>query len=85
MCLPFAMEGANIMQTVKFVTVEKDKVMVWCTTNSIIVFRDFMQYVLDDMNHPEDFMIIDTTTWFTECMVLQQNSTRCEKERLKSA
>mgnify|MGYP000038989877 FL=1 len=60
MCLPFAMEGANIMQTVKFVTVEKDKVMVWCTTNSIIVFRDFMQYVLDTMNNPEDFMIIDT-------------------------
>ena len=48
------------MQTVKFVTVEKDKVMVWCETNSIIIFRDFMQYVLDDMNHPEDFMIIDT-------------------------
>ena len=72
MCLPFAMEGANIMQIVKFVTVEKDKVMVWCTTNSIIIFRDFMQYVLDDMNHPEG-------------MMLQQNSTRCEKERLKSA
>lgn len=60
MCLPFAMEGANIMQTVKFVTVEKDRVVVWCETNSIIIFRDFMQYVLDDMNHPEDFMIIDT-------------------------
>lgn len=60
MCLPFAMEGANIVQTVKFVTVEKDKVMVWCETNSIIVFRDFMQYVLDTMNNPEDFMIIDT-------------------------
>lgn len=60
MCLPFAMEGANIMQTVKFVTVEKDKVIVWCTTNSIIVFRDFMQYVLDTMNNPKDFMIIDT-------------------------
>lgn len=60
MCLPFAMEGANIMQTVKFVTVEKDKVVVWCETNSIIIFRDFMQYVLDTMNNPEDFMIIDT-------------------------
>lgn len=59
MCLPFVMEGANIMQTVKFVTVEKDKVMVWCETNSIIVFRDFMQYVLDDMNNPKDFMIVD--------------------------
>lgn len=74
------------MQTVKFVTVEKDKVMVWCETNSIIIFRDFMQYVLDDMNHPEDFMIIDTRNDLVYgIIVLQQNSTRCEKERLKSA
>lgn len=59
MCLPFAMEGANIVQTVKFVTVEKDKVIVWCTTNRLITFRDFMQYVLDSMNNPKDFMIVD--------------------------
>ena len=48
------------MQKVKFVTEEQDKIVVWCETNSIIVFRDFMQYVLDTMNNPEDFMIIDT-------------------------
>ena len=49
------------MQKVQFVTEEKDKVIVWCETNSIIVFRDFMQYVLDNMNEPKKFMIIDTT------------------------
>lgn len=48
------------MQKVKFVTEEQDKIVVWYETNSIIVFRDFMQYVLDTMNNPEDFMIIDT-------------------------
>ena len=49
------------MQKVKFVTEEQDKVIVWCETNSIIVFRDFMQYILDNMNEPEKFMIIDTS------------------------
>lgn len=48
------------MQKVQFVTEEKDRVLVWCETNSIIVFRDFMQYILDNMNKPEKFMIIDT-------------------------
>ena len=48
------------MQKVRFVTEEKDKVVVWCETNSIIVFRNFMQYILDNMNEPEKFMIIDT-------------------------
>lgn len=48
------------MQKVKFVTEEQDKIVVWCETNSIIVFRDFMQYILDNMNEPEKFMIIDT-------------------------
>lgn len=47
------------MQTVKFVTKENDKVIVWCTTNRLITFRDFMQYVLDSMNNPKDFMIVD--------------------------
>ena len=42
------------MQKVKFVTEEQDKVIVWCETNSIIVFRDFMQYILDNMNEPEN-------------------------------
>lgn len=49
------------MQKVKFVTKEEDKLVVWCETNSIIVFRDFMQYILDNMNEPEKFMIIDTS------------------------
>ena len=49
------------MQKVKFVTEEQDKIVVWCETNSIIVFRDFMQYILDYMNEPEKFMIIDTS------------------------
>lgn len=49
------------MQKVKFVTEEQDKIVVWCETNSIIVFRDFMQYILDNMNKPEKFMIIDTS------------------------
>ena len=49
------------MQKVRFVTEEKDKVVVWCETNSMIVFRNFMQYILDNMNEPEKFMIIDTT------------------------
>lgn len=59
MCLSFVMEGVNIMQIVKFVTKEKDKVIVWCTTNRLVTFRDFMQYVLDSMDNPKDFMIVD--------------------------
>lgn len=47
------------MQTIKFVTKENDKVLVWCTTNRIITFRDFMQYILDNSNEPHDFMIVD--------------------------
>ena len=48
------------MQTVKFVTKKEDKIICWCTTNRLITFRDFMQYVLDNTNNPKDFMIIDT-------------------------
>lgn len=79
MCLTFAMEGANIVQTVKFVTVEKDKVIVWCETNSVVVFRDFMQYVLDNMNNPEDFMFIDTRNGLVygmNCIATQQYKMR---------
>lgn len=47
------------MQTVKFVTKSEDKMTVWCTTNRLIVFRDFMQYILDNTNNPELFMIVD--------------------------
>ena len=46
------------MQKVKFVTKEKDKIIVWCTTNRLIMFRDFMQYVLDTYDSHK-FMIID--------------------------
>lgn len=46
------------MQKIKFVTKEKDKIIVWCITNRLIVFRDFMQYVLDTYD-PHKFMVID--------------------------
>ena len=48
------------MQTVKFVTKENDKVICWRTINDLVTFRDFMQYILDCMDNPHDFMIIDT-------------------------
>lgn len=51
------------MQLMKFVTKDtkdKNKILVWCTTNRLITFRDFMQYVLDNVKNPKDFMIIDT-------------------------
>lgn len=50
------------MQLVKIVTIdkEKNKVIVWCTTNEQKVFYDFMQYVLDSCDKPEDFLIWDT-------------------------
>lgn len=47
------------MQLMKFVTKDKNKVIVWCTTNNLITFRDFMQYVLDSMDNPKDFMLVD--------------------------
>lgn len=47
------------MQKVKFVTKEKDKIIIWCTTNRLIMFRDFMQYVLDSTDDPHKFMVID--------------------------
>lgn len=48
------------MQTVKFVTMDDKKVYVWCTTNILKTFRDFMQYILDSCDKPENFMIWDT-------------------------
>ena len=51
------------MQLMKFVTrdtKDKNKILVWCTTNRLITFRDFMQYALDNLKNPKDFMIIDT-------------------------
>lgn len=47
------------MQTVKFVTTDEKKVYVWCTTNKLSMFRNFLQYILDLDNTPEDFYIID--------------------------
>jgi len=48
------------MQTVKFVTMDDKKVYCWCTTNTLKMFRDFMQYMLDSCSNPEHFMIWDT-------------------------
>ncbi len=67
------------MQKVKFVTEEQDKIVVWCETNSIIVFRDFMQYILDNMNEPEKFMIIDTSNdlvYGAYCIAIKQYEMR---------
>lgn len=47
------------MQNVKFVTKEKDKTIALCTTNRLIMFRDFMQYALDSTDDPHKFMVID--------------------------
>ena len=47
------------MQTVKFVTTDDKKVYVWCTTNTLTGFRNFLQYILDSTTTPEDFMMID--------------------------
>ena len=47
------------MQTFKFVTKEKDKFVCWCTTNELKTFRDFMQYVLDNCDRPEDYLLYD--------------------------
>lgn len=47
------------MQTVKFVTMDNEKVYVWCTTNVLKTFRDFMQYILDSCDNPENFMLWD--------------------------
>lgn len=67
------------MQKVRFVTEEKDKVIVWCETDSIIVFRDFMQYILDSMNDPKKFMFIDTRNdlvYGAHCIATQQYKMR---------
>ena len=52
------------MQTIKFVTKKNDKVVIWCTTNSLITFKDFMQYILDNCNEPRNFMILDEEKGF---------------------
>ena len=55
------------MQLMEFVTrdsKDKNTILVWCTTNTLIMFRDFMQYVLDNVKNPKDFMIIDRENHF---------------------
>ena len=47
------------MQTVKFVTEENEKIIVWCITNTLTGFSNFLQYNLDNTNTPEDFYMID--------------------------
>jgi len=49
------------MQLVRFVTKDekKKKTIVWCTTNAEKTFFDFMQWVLDSCDRPEDYMIWD--------------------------
>ena len=38
------------MQIVKFVTKnDNNEPICWCTTNRLITFRNFMQYVLDNV------------------------------------
>lgn len=47
------------MQIYRFVTMDDKKVTCWCETNILKVFRDFMQYILDSCNNPEDFLLWD--------------------------
>ena len=47
------------MQVVRFVTMDDKKVTCWCETNILKLFRDFMQYILDSCNSPEDFLLWD--------------------------
>ena len=44
---------------IKFITIDNNKAYCWCTTNTLELFRDFMQYVLDSCNKPEIFLIWD--------------------------
>ena len=48
------------MQTFKFVTKENENYICWCTTNNLKTFRDFLQYILDTMENPEKFILLDT-------------------------
>lgn len=48
------------MQTFRFVTMNKTTVTCWCETNQLAMFRDFMQFVLDNMRDPKKFLLWDT-------------------------
>ena len=51
------------MQTIKIISLEKNKKpVVWCTTNQTKVFCGFVDYVVNNLNHPEDFYILDVST-----------------------
>ena len=50
------------MPIVRFLTIDKDKITNWCTTNDVKMYRDFIQYVLDNCNRPGDYKILDTST-----------------------
>lgn len=54
------------MQIFKFITCDdmkkpkgERKFTCWCTTNDLKTFRDFIQYVLDSCNKPEEYMLLD--------------------------
>lgn len=50
------------MQVLKIITKGSYGTICWCTTNTIEKFRDFMQYVLDNYDEPNDFIILNVTT-----------------------
>lgn len=47
------------MQLIKFITIEDKEITCWCETNTLKMFRDFMQYILDNLDNPEKFMLWD--------------------------
>lgn len=46
------------MQLLRFVTMNNEKVTCWCETNNLKGFRDFMQFMLDNLD-AESFMLWD--------------------------
>lgn len=55
------------MQMVDIVTVKHTEdrgyeVVVWCTTNELSVYRDFLQYILDSCNNPTTFLVVSKET-----------------------
>lgn len=49
------------MQTIKVISkTENCKTLVWCTTNDRTKLFEFIQYVLDDLHNPKDFVLWDT-------------------------
>ena len=52
------------MQTMMFITFDdkpkgERKYTLWCQTNDVRMFRDFMQFVLDGCSRPEEYVIYD--------------------------